>query len=81
MLPKLTFCANGDNKHQLPTKECMVRILKNKHRPENSFYEFLFTHDSAALRSIFAVDGDCIFRNLRFKMNFSASKWFDKHIE
>ncbi|GAB2793351.1 hypothetical protein GCM10027275_42840 [Rhabdobacter roseus] len=73
------FCASGDNKHQLPTKECLVRILKNQHRPEHSEYAFLFTHDNATLRSIFDVDGSAIFKSLRFKMSFSASKCLEVH--
>ena len=78
---KYVFCASGDNKHQLPTKECMVRILRNKHRPINSFYEFLFTHDNIQLRSIFDIDDKSVLRNLHFKMTFSDSKCFDMYIE
>ncbi len=78
---KYVFCASGDNKHQLPTKECMVRILKNKHRPDDSNYEFMFTHDNAALRSIFNVDDNGIFERLQFKMAYSSSKWLELLLE
>lgn len=74
---RYVFCASGDNKNRLPTKECMVRILKNRHRPGKSNYEFLFPYDNIALRSIFEVDGCDIYKNLRFKMTFCASKWLE----
>lgn len=77
---KFMFCGSGVNKHQLPTKECMVRILKNKYRPSASHYEFLFGHDNSSLRSIFDVDGSEIYDILRFKMNFSTSKWVEVNL-
>jgi len=74
---KYVFCANGDNKYQLPTKECLVRILTSKNRPNNSFYELIFTHDNPLLRGIFDVDGHDIYERLGFKMVFSSGNWID----
>ncbi|GGN13922.1 hypothetical protein GCM10010967_57670 [Dyadobacter beijingensis] len=76
---KYIFCGSGINKHQLPTKECMVRILKNKYRDVRDRYEFIFTHDNPSLRGIFDVDEIDIVKNLNFTMTFSASKYVDLH--
>ena len=50
------FSVNGENKHNLPTKECIARILRNKERSETSKYKFYFTYDNETLRSIFKVE-------------------------
>ncbi|WP_447642608.1 MULTISPECIES: MBL fold metallo-hydrolase [Chitinophagaceae] len=76
---RYVFCANGDNKYQLPSKECIVRILKNKNRPDGSFYELIFPNDTKDLRGMFDIDGSTIFEKLNFKMTFSDDrlKWID----
>jgi beta-lactamase superfamily II metal-dependent hydrolase len=62
--------ANGENIHCLPTKECIARILRNEKRLPNSQYKFHFTHDNQLLRSIFAVDGEDIYKELNFTICF-----------
>lgn len=68
------FSVNGENKHNLPFKECIARILRNKNRNMDSTYNLHFTYDNATLRNIFKVDGEDIFREFNFTSNFSSSK-------
>lgn len=62
--------SNGENRHSLPTKECIARILRNKQRINGSHYNFYFTYDNSVLRSIFKVDGEAIFEDLNFTIHF-----------
>jgi beta-lactamase superfamily II metal-dependent hydrolase len=57
---------NGENIHNLPTKESMAIILKNDNRDVSLKYFFYFTYDNPLLRSIFAVDGSEIFERWNF---------------
>lgn len=59
---------DGKNIHGLPTKQCMLRILQNKNRDTGHKYTFYFTHDDLILKSIFAVDGSDIYRDLNFEI-------------
>lgn len=68
------FSANGENKHNLPFKECISRIVRNENRNINSVYNLYFTYDNETLRSIFKIDGEDIFREFNFTSNFSSSK-------
>jgi beta-lactamase superfamily II metal-dependent hydrolase len=77
---KYIFCADGDNKHKLPNKECLVRILKNTQRSEKSFYRFLFTGDNETVRSMFSVDGEDVHQRMRFDVEFENSKWLEVHL-
>ena len=67
---KYIFSANGNNKHQLPTKECMARILRKKNRPEHTPYKFYFTFDNLNLRNIFQIDGEDVFTRWNFSLQF-----------
>lgn len=64
------FSADGKNKHKLPTKESIARILRNENRDMNSTYNIYFTHDNEVLRSIFSNDNDSIFKELNFNIHF-----------
>lgn len=61
---------NGENKHYLPNKECIARILRSPNRPKELAYNFFFTYDNPILRSIFKVDGDEVYKAYNFSTNF-----------
>lgn len=69
------FSVNGENKHNLPFKECIARILRNKNRKMDSTYNLYFTYDNVTLRSIFNVDDEDVFKELNFSLNFSNTKY------
>jgi beta-lactamase superfamily II metal-dependent hydrolase len=62
--------SNGENIHCLPTKECIVRILKNPNRKLGSHYRFVFTYDNQLLQSIFKADTPDIFERLNFSLHY-----------
>ena len=59
---------NGENRHYLPTKEAMVRIIRNGNRKEGSHYRFYFPYDNEVLRSIFISDGPEVFQEYDFEV-------------
>lgn len=65
------FSVNGENKHNLPSKECIARILRNKQRPKNSKYNFHFTYDNQTLKSIFNLEKENIFKEHNFEVFYS----------
>nr|WP_315234105.1 MBL fold metallo-hydrolase [uncultured Flavobacterium sp.] len=67
------FSVNGENKHNLPSKECIARILRNKQRPKKSKYNFHFTYDNQTLRSIFNVENENIFEEYNFEVIYNAN--------
>jgi len=70
--------ANGDNNHCLPTKEAIVRIIKNKHRLEGLKYHFYFTYDNTLLRSMFENEDPKIFSTYNFELIFlSDGRFFE----
>lgn len=69
------FSVNGENKHNLPFKECIARILRNKNRNMDSTYNLYFTYDNETLKSIFKVEGEDVFKELNFSLNFSNTKY------
>jgi len=64
------FSANGKNRHKLPTKESIARILRNKQRNINVKYNLCFTDDNNILRSIFSEEHANIYKELNFKVEF-----------
>lgn len=68
------FSVNGENKHNLPSKECISRILRNKERPMNLKYNFYFTYDNEFLRSIFKNEDDKIFDDYNFQVFYNSEK-------
>jgi beta-lactamase superfamily II metal-dependent hydrolase len=65
------FSADGKNKHKLPTKESIARILRNEHRNMLSTYNIYFTYDNNVLRSIFSNEKESVFKELNFSPIFS----------
>jgi beta-lactamase superfamily II metal-dependent hydrolase len=61
--------ANGSNKYRLPNKECLARILLNKHRAAEKCHLY-FTYDNSTLRSIFSTDGPGVYNKLNFETHF-----------
>lgn len=60
--------ANGMNRHYLPSKESLLRILMNKDRNLDIKYYFYFTYDNQVLRNIFLVDCHDIFEKWNFEI-------------
>jgi beta-lactamase superfamily II metal-dependent hydrolase len=72
------FSANSENKHNLPFKECVARILRNENRDMNITHNLFFTYDNTTIMSIFKIDGEEVLNDLNFKVNFlSDSKYFE----
>lgn len=65
--------SNGENKHQLPNKETLVRILKNPRRDLKKKISFIFPTDTHSLRSLFDVDGKEIHDTLNFDCKFGVT--------
>ncbi|MCS3801108.1 hypothetical protein [Niastella sp. OAS944] len=61
--------SNGENKHRLPNKECIARILRNPYRTTEK-YHLHFTYDNPTLRGIFSADGPEIFDELNFEAHY-----------
>lgn len=64
------FSADGVNKHKLPTKESIARILRNEHRRLEKHYNLYFTYDNKVLRNIFANEKESIYDDLNFSTIF-----------
>lgn len=65
------FSADGTNKHKLPTKDSIARILRNEHRSMEQHYNLYFTHDNPVLRNIFTNESDTVYTELNFTPIFS----------
>jgi beta-lactamase superfamily II metal-dependent hydrolase len=70
------FSADGKNKHKLPTKESIARILRNEHRKMGKHYNLYFTHDNKVLRNIFNNENESIYNELNFSTVFSEKSKF-----
>ncbi len=64
--------SDGRNKHALPNKKTLVRILKNPGRDRKQTYHFYFPYDDPVLRSIFDIDETNIYEKLNFRMHFGT---------
>lgn len=71
--------SDGENKHFLPTKEVLSRIIRNRYRDLNSPYNLFFTYDTSNLKNIFISDGDNIYDKWNFKTFYSDKKYI--HIQ
>lgn len=68
------FSVNGKNRHNLPSKECIARILRNKKRSITSTYNIYFTYDNEVLRSIFNMEDEDIYDDYRFRVFYNNKK-------
>jgi len=72
--------ADGVNRHYLPSKESLARILRNRQRNiKADRYHFYFTYDNTVLRSIFDVEGPEVFDKWNFECHFipAGQKWLE----
>lgn len=69
------FSVNGENKHNLPSKECIARILRNKERSAISKYKLYFTYDNETLRNIFKMENEVVFKEYNFEIIYSTDKY------
>jgi len=70
------FSVNGENKHNLPNKECIARLLRNEDRDLlGDKYNIYFTYDNKTLRGIFENDEDGIFDRYHFKVAYLRDKY------
>jgi len=67
---RYVFSVNGENKHCLPTKECIARILRHPNRPKNTHYHFYFTYDTPILRQILDIDGPQVYDLWNFTLHY-----------
>ncbi|ANF52928.1 hypothetical protein A0O34_21450 [Chryseobacterium glaciei] len=65
---KYILSTDGYNVHGLPSKACLVQILKNPCREKTDHYTFYMTSTDAVLETIFEIDGEEIFKKLDFEM-------------
>lgn len=75
------FSVDGENKHNLPFKECIARIIRNENRNMDSTYNIYFTYDNDTLRSIFKIDGEDIFKEYNFEIHYSINKYLNFNLE
>ena len=68
---------NGENKHYLPSKECLARILRNPTRPKGSHYKLHFTYDNDILRGIFNSDESDVFKQFDFSVQYQNDKTYN----
>ncbi len=71
--------SNGENKHFLPAKVVLSRIIRNKYRDMKLPYNLFFTYDTSNLRNIFLSDGDNIYDRWNLKTSYSDKKYI--HIQ
>lgn len=76
---KYIISSNGENKHFLPNKEVLAKIIRNKNRDLSISYSLYFTYNTLILENIFESDDDDIFKRWNFKPIYSNSTYL--HIE
>jgi beta-lactamase superfamily II metal-dependent hydrolase len=71
--------ANGQNRHLLPHKACLARILRNKNRDPKIHYKFYFTYKNSAIDRIFKIDGENVFKKYNFSVHYPEkdSNWLE----
>lgn len=66
--------ANGSNKHLLPSKITLARILRQSGRDiSRSSIKFYFTADNPTLRRIFEIDGVDVFQKWNFTIEYCSA--------
>lgn len=68
------FSVNGENRHNLPSKECIAQILRVPNRDMNVKYFFYFTYCNETLESIFSSESKEIFVKYNFETFFCDEK-------
>lgn len=66
--------SNGENKHKLPNKEALARILRNSKRDIKMKYNLYYTYDNETLRNIFKIDGENVFKDHNFQNIYLKNK-------
>lgn len=66
--PNFFVTANGCNKHNLPNKETLVRIICHPQRNYKQRIQFFFPLQSNSLMRMFDVDGPDVFQKYNFKL-------------
>lgn len=69
------FSTNGHNRHNLPHKETLVRILTHPNRDLSQTISFYFSHDDDILRKMFSID-ESPFERYNFTMIFPKEDEF-----
>lgn len=67
--------SNGENKHRLPNKEVLARIIRHKNRDFSKLYSLWFTYDTYNLRDIFNSDGVDADQEWNLKLIYSNSSF------
>lgn len=76
------FSVNGENRHNLPNKECVARLLRNSDRDLlGDKYNIYFTYDNEILREIFENDEDNIFDKYHFNVVYLDNKYITINVE
>jgi beta-lactamase superfamily II metal-dependent hydrolase len=70
---KYIISSNGENKHSLPDKEVLARIVRNKNRDLSISYFLYFTYNTINLKSIFESDKKNSMKNWNFVPIYSNS--------
>lgn len=80
MLYSLIDCSNylvsadGENNHNLPSKEAIARILRNTNRDIGRHYKIVFTYDNLTLRRIFKNESEDVYEHLNFSVKYGYVK-------
>jgi hypothetical protein len=69
---KYIISSNGENKHCLPNKEVIAKIIRNKNRNSSIPYSLFFTYNTLNLKNIFKSDDDDIFKKWNFNPVYSS---------
>jgi hypothetical protein len=71
---KYIISSNGENKHCLPNKEVLAKILRNENRDLSVPCFLYFNYDTPNLRSIFLSDGKSVYNKWNFQVIFLNKK-------
>ncbi|MDD4437855.1 MAG: MBL fold metallo-hydrolase [Tissierellia bacterium] len=63
---KYIISSNSANKHSLPDKEVLAKIIRNKNRDLSLQYFLFFTYDTVGLKSVFEVDKNDVIEKWNF---------------
>lgn len=72
---KYVISSNGENKHCLPNKEVLAKIVRNKNRDLSIPYFLYFTYDTPNLRDMFLSDSKNVYDKWNFQTIYSIEKY------